>query len=154
MEMVLACCGQGGQGSAVEAVFESQNGVAVLTLLLGRVLSCHLDGALVGLSAGVSEKHLVHAGLFAQKLGKPGAGLGIIQVGGMLQGRCLLGNCLYPYIVAQAEAGNADAAAHVDVFPAVSAVVDAALAGDDLNGKTAVSTGHILLVQRNDAVHS
>ena len=56
MVVILTGCGQGGQGSAVEAVFQGDDGIMICTLFLRRVLSCHFDGAFVGFRTGIGEK--------------------------------------------------------------------------------------------------
>ena len=111
VEMILAGGGQGGQGAAMEGAEEGDDGVAVLALLRGGILTGHLDGALVAFGAGVGEEHLLHAGLFAQELGQLGAGLGVVEVGNVLQLHGLLGNGLGPGLVTEAEAGDTDAGA-------------------------------------------
>ena len=151
VEVVLARGGQGGQGPAVEGVYQGDDGIAVRALLCGGILSRHLDGALVGLRAGVGEEDLLHAGSFAQELGELGTGLGVVEVGDVLELHGLVADGLGPGLIAEAEAGNADAGAQVDVLFAVSGGQDAAVALDKLHGEPAIGTGHEFLIDGCDA---
>src|SRR5699024_5880084 len=81
-----------------------------------------LDGALVGLGAGVCEEDLVHAGALAQPLGQLGAGAGIVKIGGVLELMGLVGHRLGPAQIAVAQAVHPDAAGEVQIFLALGAL--------------------------------
>ena len=66
MKVLLSRSCQGCQRTAMEAVHQGHDGVAVRSLFLRGILPGHLDGALVGLRAGIGEEHLLHPGLLAQ----------------------------------------------------------------------------------------
>ena len=85
MEMVLTGGSQSGQGSAMEAVHQRHDGIAVSALLLGGILSGNLDGTFIGLRTGIGEKHLLHTGSLAEHLRQHRTRLGIVQIGHMLQ---------------------------------------------------------------------
>ena len=146
MEMILSGSRQGGQGTAMEAVYQRHDGITVRPLLLGGILSCHLDGAFVGFRAGVGEEDLLHAGLLAQQLCQFRAGLGIVQVGGVLHLAQLFGDSRHPGLVTEAESGDADAAAHIHIRLAVYIHHPAALTGDDLHREPLVGARNVSLV--------
>ena len=59
VEHALSGGGQGGDGAAVEAVHQRDDGIAALAVVVEAVLAGRLDGALVGLGAGVHQKQLI-----------------------------------------------------------------------------------------------
>lgn len=116
MEYVLAGCSEGGDGTAVEAVDQGDDGGSVLAVLVDGVFSGSLDGAFIGFSAGVGEEYVLHACLFAERLCQVCLGHGVEKVGYMVQGMELLGDGFDPGFIGNAEDVDADAGAHVDVF--------------------------------------
>ena len=80
VEHVLTGRGERCDRAAVEAVFERDDGVVFRALVLSRVFARGLDGAFVGLRAGVGEEDLFHAGLFAQQLRQLRVGRGEVEV--------------------------------------------------------------------------
>ena len=150
VELVLAGGSQGGESAAVEGVLQGENIIAVLALLPCGVLPRHLDGALVGLGAGVGEEDLLHAGSLAEHFGQNGAGLGVIKIGGVLELAHLGDDGLLPGLVRHAEGVDGDSGAQVDVFFSVSIHHHGALAGDDLHREAVVGIGHVLVIQRFD----
>ena len=80
VEHVLTGRGERRDRAAVEAVFERDDGVVFRALVLSRVFARSLDGAFVGLRAGVGEEDLFHAGLFAQQLRQLRVGRGEVEV--------------------------------------------------------------------------
>ena len=151
MEVILSRGGKGGQGASVEAVLERHNGIAVPALFLGGILSRHFHGALVGLRAGIGEEHLLHAGFFAQQLCQLGAGLGVIEVGGVLHLTQLFRHRRNPCVIGKAEGGDADAGAHVYIAFSAHVHYTAALAGDDLHGKPLICPGNVCLIHFRNA---
>ena len=119
MEHVLTGRGERRDRAAVEAVFERDDGVILRALAVGGVLARGLDGALVGLGAGVGEEDFLHAGFFAQQLRQLRVGRGVVEVGGVLHGAQLLGHGADPRGVGDAEAVDGDARRHVDIDLAV-----------------------------------
>ena len=130
----------------MEAVFQCDDDVPLGAILVTGVFSRDFNGALVGLRAGVGEEHLLHSGFLAQELRQLRAGLGVVQIGHVLHLGDLLDDGLLPSIVRNAEAGHADAGAHVDVFLSVFVVHQAPLAGDNGDGEPVVGTGDEFLV--------
>ena len=151
MEVILSGGSQGGQGTAMEAVHQRHDGIAVRPFLHGRVFSCHLDGTFVCLGTGIGEENLLHAGSLAQKLGKPCAGLGIVQVGRMLHLTQLRCDRLGPGLVTEAEGSDTDTAAHIYIRLTVHIHHPAALAGDDLHRETLVGVGNVSLIHIHKA---
>ena len=86
VEHVLPGRGERCDRAAVEAVFERDDGVVLRAFVVGGVLARGLDGALVGLRAGVGEEDLLHAGLLAQQLRQLRVGRGVVEVRGVLHG--------------------------------------------------------------------
>ena len=58
METILSRSRQCCDRSAVERMMQSNNPVAVLSMRLGAIFACKLDGTLVGLRTGISKKDL------------------------------------------------------------------------------------------------
>ena len=146
VEHLLAGGGQGGQGAAVEAVHQADDLIAALAVGVAAVLAGRLHGAFVGLGTGVGKEHLVKAGALAQGL----AGVGVVQVGGMLQLARLLAHGGHPVRVAVAQAVHADAAGEIQIFLAVKIgdMQPAALLQGDL--VAAIGVGHMGIVPFND----
>ena len=71
MEHLLPGGGKGGDGATVEAVYQRDNGGAVLGVAVHAVLPCRLDGTLVCLSAGIGKEHPVGTTVFYQYLCQP-----------------------------------------------------------------------------------
>ena len=63
----------------MEAAIHRNDGLAAAAHLLG-IQASKLDGAFVGLRAGVGEEDLFHAGLFAQQLRQLRVGRGEVEV--------------------------------------------------------------------------
>ena len=146
MVMVLPGGGQGGEGTSVETVPHGDDGIVFRPFLLRRVFAGHLDGAFVGFPAGIAEEHFLHAGFLTEYLRQLGAGLRVIQIGHVLYFAQLVDDSLFPDVVRDAEAGNADAGTHVNVFLAVHIHGDAALPADDFNREPGVGIGYVLVI--------
>ena len=151
--MVLPGCSQGGEGTPVEAVPQGEDGVILRPFFLRRVFPRHLDGAFVGFPAGIAEEHFLHACLLAEQLRQFHAGLRVIQVGHVLHLAQLVDDRLFPDVVGDAEAGNPDAGAHVDVFFTVCIFGNASLAADDFHRKPRVGIGYVFVVQFLQLAH-
>ena len=150
VEHLLTGGSQGGQGAAVEAVHQADDLIAALAVGVEAVLAGRLHGAFVGLCAGVGKEHLVKAGALAQGFGQLAAGVGVVQVGGVLQSARLLAHSGHPVRVAVAQAVHADAAGEIQIFLAVKIgdVHPFALFQSDL--VAAVGVGHMGIVPFND----
>ena len=153
MVVLLTGGRQGGDGAAVETVFQGDYGVIVGTLLVKGVFPGGLYDALVGLGAGVGEEDLFHAGLLAEHLGQNGTGLGVVEVGHVLELAQLLYNGFLPFLVGNAEGGDADAAAHVDVLFALLVIDQGAFAADQFHREAGVGVCNILFVDGFDVSH-
>ena len=143
VEHVLPGRGERCDRAAVEAVFERDDGVVLRAFVVGGVLARGLDGALVGLCAGVGEEDLLHAGLLAQQLRQLRVGRGVVEVRGVLHGAQLLGHGADPRGVGDAEAVDGDARRHVDIDLVVRVPDERALAARDRHGEAGVSVGDI-----------
>ena len=146
MVVGLACGGQRRERAAVEAVLQCDDREVIRALLLSGVLAGGLDGALVGLRAGIAEEDLLHAGLFTEQLRQPGAGLGIVEIGHMLELAQLSGHGRLPLVVGNAEGSDADAAAHVDVFPAALIINKGPLAAHQFDREARIGIGDVFFV--------
>ena len=114
--VVLSGGRQGGQRPTVKAVAESNDGGAVRPLMLRGPFPRHLDQAFIRLGAGIAEKHLRHPGFFAQGPGQQGAGLGIVQIGHMLNPVNLILDGGDPLRIRHAKGGHGDPRTHVNIF--------------------------------------
>ena len=150
VEFLLPGGGQGGQGAAVEGIPKGYDGIAVRALLLGSVFPGCLDGALVGLCAGIGEENLFHAGPLTEHLGQHGTWLSIVQIGGVLYLLQLGNDGLLPGFISHAEGVDGDAGAQVDVFFSGLIPDQRALAAGDLQIKPLIGIGNILVVQSLD----
>jgi len=136
--------GQGRDRAAVEAVHKRDDRIAVLPVVRLAVLPRGLDGALVGLRAGVREEDLFHAGLLAEQLRELGARGREVEVGGVLELVQLGLDGRLPGLVLHAEDVDRDAAAEVDVFLARVVLQKAALALDNLDREAGVGVRDVL----------
>ena len=155
VEHLLPGGGQRGERAAVERVDERDDLAAAFAVFVGAVLARAFDRALIGLGAGIAEKHPVQPGALAQPPRQPPAGGGIVQVGGVLHKARLLGDGLEPGRVGEAERIDADAGGEIEIGPAVCVAGDKALAAFDDNGAAGVGVHDVLLVPVDDffAVH-
>ena len=154
VEYLLPGGGQGGQGAAVEAAFQGQDGGVLRPQMLGPVFAGHLDGAFVGLRAGVAEEHLLHPGALTEHGGQFGAGLCVVKVRGVLQSGGLFADCFLPHLVAGAENVYPDAAAQVDVFLAVLIGQHRPVPASQYHREPGIGGGYIGLVQLFNVVHN
>ena len=150
VEHALSGGGQGSNGTAMEAVDQRDDVVAVSTVFVEAVLAGGLDGALVGLCARVAEEHPAHAGALAELFGQLAAGGGIVEVGGVLQLVCLPGDGLGPGHIAVAQAVDADAAGEVEVLLPLGAFGIEAVALLEDDGVACVGMQDILVVPLDD----
>jgi hypothetical protein len=81
----------------------------------GLVAPRQLERRLVGLGAGVAEKHLAGKGALGQGLGQADLRLDKIEVRGVVQARGLLGDGLREPLVAVPQDAHRDAGGHVEV---------------------------------------
>ena len=147
--MVVGLSGgcQSREGTAMEAVFQGHDGAATGAFGFRCPFAGYLDGAFVGLGAGIAKEDPGKAGAQAQLLRQAGAGGGVIQIGHMLHGAELLLRGGDPVIVRYAEGGDGDAGAHVDVFLSVGGADQGAFAGDDFQGEAFVGMGDVFFVK-------
>ncbi len=70
-EMHMHCLLAGGaecsHGTAVEAAHQRDDRMAAGAVFIGRILAGRLDGALIGLRAGIGEEHIFKAALLAKQ---------------------------------------------------------------------------------------
>ena len=128
MERVLAASRQGGNGPAVEAVLQGDDGVAAVAVFVVRILAGRLDGTFVGFGTGVREEDLLHARLLAEFFGQDGLGFRKEDVGNMAQFMELRFNGFDPHVVTDAEVVDGNTGAEVDVFLAVHIIQNRAFA--------------------------
>ena len=133
--------------AAVEAAAQGDDVAVFRALVFGGPFAGGLDGAFVGFRAGVREKDPLQAGSFAEHLCELRGRFGVVEIGDMLEAAELRRNGIAPFVVVHAEDIHADAAAEVDVLPPVRAAEERALAADDLQRKTVIGVGKILLIE-------
>ena len=138
--------GEGAVAPAVKTVFHGDNFIAVRPFVQVLVTAGGLQCTLIGLAAGVGEEHVRHAGAPGQKLGEFGAGLRVIEVGGVLNFVELLLHRINPVRIAETEGVGAVPRLQIDVLLAVLVVGDVVAAPGDSYRKTIVSSGNVLMV--------
>ena len=146
MIVLLPGRGQHGNAAAVKALFQCDDVVIIRTLARAAPFACGLDRALVCLQTGIGEKHLRHSGALAEHLRKLRHGRGVVKIGCVLEFPELLCDGLLPRLVAQAEDIHGDAAAEIDVFPAVRAQNRRAFAAGNFQREAVVGVRDILPV--------
>ncbi len=146
VEDFLSVGGEGGDGAAVEAVDQGDDGGAVFAVFVDGVFAGAFDGTFVGFSAGVGEEYFFHAGFLAEDFCEFGVGLGVEEVGNVVQCVKLFLYGCHPGFVGDAEDVYADAAAKVDVFFAVFVDEGGAFAGYEAYGVTVVCVDYVGLV--------
>ena len=155
MERILPRGRQRGEGAAVEAVFQREDdGAHVFAVLEGAVTTRGLDGAFVGLRAGVAEKHALHARALAQALRQERLRRGVVQVAGVGKLPGLRAHRRDPALIPIAQGIHGDAAAHVDIGFAGLVIQMAALAPHKGDGSAGIGMGHILAVQSLNIGHA
>ena len=147
VEHILPRRGQRAERAAVEAAAQGDDAAVFRALVFGGPFAGGLDGAFVGFRAGVREKDPLQAGSFAEHLCELRGRFGVVEIGDMLEAAELRRNGIAPFVVVHAEDIHADAAAEVDVLPPVRAAEKRALAADDLQRKTVIGVGKILLIE-------
>ena len=147
VEHILPRRGQRAERAAVEAAAQGDDVAVFRALVFGGPFAGGLDGAFVGFRAGVREKDPLQAGSFAEHLCELRGRFGVVEIGDMLEAAELRRNGIAPFVVVHAEDIHADAAAEVDVLPPVRAAEERALAADDLQRKTVIGVGKILLIE-------
>ena len=128
MERVLAARRQGGNGPAVEAVLQGDDGIAAIAVFVVRILAGRLDGTFVGFGTGIREEDLLHTRLLAEFFGQDGLGFRKEDVGNMAQFMELRFNGFDPHVVTDAEDVDGNTGAEVDVFLAVYIIQNRAFA--------------------------
>ena len=156
VEHLLTGGGQGGDGAAVEAVHQRDDGIAALAVVVEAVLAGRLDGALVGLGAGVAEEDLAHAGALAQLFGQLAAGGGVVEVRRMLELVGLFGHGLGPVHITVAKAVDADAAGEIQILLALRALGVQAVALFQHDGIAVIGVQDVFAVPLDDffGIHS
>ena len=150
MEALLTGGGQGGDGTAMEAVDQRDDRITALAVVVKAVFAGRLDGTLVGLGTRVAKKDFAHAGALAELFGQLAAGGSVIQVGGVLQLVGLLRHGLGPGQVAVAQTVDADAAGKIKVFLALGALGIEAVAFFEDNRVAAIGMQNIFVVPLDD----
>ena len=147
MVMLLAGGGQGRQGTAVEAVFQRYNDIAVRAFVFRSPLPGRLDCAFIGLGTGIPEKNAGEAGACAQHFSQPGAGSGVVQIGHMLHLTDLILHGGDPGLIGNAEGSDCNSRTHVDVFLSRSILHKGAFSGNDLHREPFIGMGDIRLIK-------
>ena len=150
VEHLLTGGGQGGDGAAVEAVHQRDDGIAALAVVVEAVLAGRLDGALVGLGAGVAEEDLAHAGALAQLFGQLAARGGVVEVRRMLELVGLFGHGLGPVHITVAKAVDADAAGEIQILLALRALGVQAVALFQHDGIAVIGVQDVFAVPLDD----
>ena len=138
MDDLLAGGGGGGQGAAVEALQHADDDVALGVAVVHGVFPGQLDLALVGLSAGVGEQHLVEAAVLHDHLADLDGGGIVVVVGAVEHSAGPLLHGLHDGGVAVAQTVDGDAAHEVQELPAVQVPHIAAFAPIHDDGHTGV----------------
>ena len=128
MKRILAAGRQRGHRPAVKAVFQRDDRIAAVAVLVVRIFAGRLDGAFVRFCAGVGKEDLFHARFFAEHFCQDDLGLCIKYVGNMAQLVELGRHRILPDIVTDAEDVDGNAGAEVDILLAVDIVQDGTLA--------------------------
>ena len=150
VEHALSGGGQGSNGTAMEAVDQRDDIVAVSTVFVEAVLAGGLDGTLIGLCARVAEEHPALSGALAELFGQLAAGGGIVEVGGVLQLMGLLGDGLGPRHVAVTQTVDADAAGEVEILLSLRAFGVEAVALLEDDGVASVGVQDVFAVPLDD----
>ena len=150
VEDLLTGGGQGGDGTAMEAVDQRDDRITALAVVVKAVFAGRLDGTLVGLGTRVAKEDFAHAGALAELFGQLAAGGSVIQVGGVLQLVGLLRHGLGPGQVAVAQTVDADAAGKIKVFLALGALGIEAVAFFEDNRVAAIGMQDIFVVPLDD----
>src|SRR5690606_13310159 len=82
--LAVSCCRKRRQGTTMKRALHDDNGRIFHSLVMP-IQACQLDGSLVGLTAGITDKYLVHPGNFAQLICQPGLFSNPIGIGNMDQ---------------------------------------------------------------------
>ena len=122
MERVLAASRQGGNGPAVEAVLQSDDRIAAVTVFVMGIFPDRLDGAFVGFGTGVGEEDFLHARLLAEFFSQDGLGFRKEDVGNMAQFMELRFDGFNPYVITDAENIDSDTGTEVDIFLAIDII--------------------------------
>ena len=150
VEYVLPRCGERRDGAAVEAVFQRDDGVSILTLFLGGVFARGFDGTFIRFGAGIAEKHLFHTRALTERFREQRARLRIVEIRGMLAFSELCGDGGGPLVVRIAERVDGDAGAEVDIFLSVLVLYERTLAAGKLDGEARIGAGDIFFVDLLD----
>ena len=151
--MLLPCSGQGGKGTPMETVPQRNDRIIFRTFFLRRVFPCYFDSAFVGFATGIAEEHFLHSCLFTEQLRQVHAGFRVIQVGHVLHLAQLVDNRLLPGVVSNAEAGDADAGPHVNIFFSLRIFCNTSFAADDFHRKPGIGVGYVLVIQFLQLAH-
>ena len=138
--------GEGAVAPAVKTVLHGNDLIAIRSFVQVLVAAGGFQRTLVGLAAGVGEEHIRHAGAPGQKLGEFGAGLRVVEIGGVLNFVELLLHRIDPVRIAEPEGVGAVPRLQIDVLLAVLVVGDVVAAPGDSYRKTIVSSGDVLMV--------
>ena len=102
----------------MESLFHDDDGRR-LDALLVTVVACQLDGGFVGLTAGIAEKHFLHARTLAQLVGQCFLAGHPVKVGGVQHATGLLGDGRHQSRMGMAQRIDGDPGECVQVFPAL-----------------------------------
>ena len=150
VEDLLTGGGQGGDGTAMEAVDQRDDRITALAVVVKAVFAGRLDGTLVGLGTRVAKEDFAHAGALAELFGQLAAGGSVIQVGGVLQLVGLVGHGLGPGQVTVTQAVDADAAGEVQILLALGALGIQAVALFQHHGVAVIGVQDVGIVPLDD----
>jgi len=150
VEHILPGGGQGSQRAAVERIDEGDDLIAGGAVGVHAVFAGALDGTLVGLGTRIAEENGIQPGAGAERLRKRTARLGIIQVGGVLQGSRLPGHGAHPCGVAVPQRIDADAGGKVEVLPALGVPRNHALARHQRDRAAGVGVEDVVVITGNN----
>ena len=107
--------GRKGERPAVETALQRDDVVISLALVFLSPFAGGFDGTLVGFRTRIAEKHLLHARAQDKSFRERDAGIGVIEIGSVLQRTELPGDRRRPLLVAVAEDVDAYAGGEVEI---------------------------------------
>ena len=113
---------QGGNGPAVEAVLQGDDGITAVAIFVVRIFAGRLDGTFVGFGTGVGEEDFLHACLLAEFFSQDGLRFRKEDVGNMAQFMELRFDGFDPHIIADTEDVDGNAGTEVDIFLAIDII--------------------------------
>ena len=122
MERILAASRQGRNGPAVEAVLQSNDCIAAVTVFVMGIFPSRFDGTFVGFGTGVGEEYLLHACLLTEFFGQDGLRFCKENVGNMAQFMELRFDGMNPHVITDTKNVDSNTGAKIDVFLAIDVI--------------------------------